>query len=92
MIVRIATEGQYRISSSVLDMLNELDNQMVHRVAEGDEESFRALLLQMLESVRSQGVLIPDEEITTSDVILPAPDTTLEEAKSLFTAEGVIPG
>jgi len=92
MIVRIATEGQYRVSSNLLDRLNDLDNQLIQLVATGDQASFCSVLDKMIGLVRTEGDLVPAEELIGSDVILPAPDTTLEEARELFTGEGIIPG
>ena len=92
MIVRIATEGQYRVSSDLLDRLNELDNQLIQLVATGDKDSFCSVLDSMIGLVRKEGQLVPAEELVGSDVILPAPDTTLEEARGLFAGEGLIPG
>jgi hypothetical protein len=91
MIVRIATEGQYKVSSSILDRLNELDNQLVQVVANGDPDDFGRVLEQMIGLVRQQGEVVPAEELVASDIILPAPDTTLEEARGLFVGEGLIP-
>ncbi len=92
MIVRIATEGQYRVSSALLDRLNELDNRLIQMVADGSQEQFGSLLAQMLAVVRKEGSPVAADELVTSDVILPAPDTTIEEARSLFVGEGLIPG
>lgn len=92
MIVRIATEGQYRVASDLLDRLNELDNQLIQYVATGDQASFCSVLSSMIGLVRQKGDLVPAEELVASDVILPAPDTTLEEARDLFTGDGLIPG
>jgi hypothetical protein len=92
MIVRIATEGQYRVSSDLLDKLNELDNQLVQLVASADQDNFINVLGKMIGLVRKEGQLVADEELVASDVILPAPDTTLEEARGLFAGEGLIPG
>ncbi len=92
MIVRIATEGQYRVSSDLLDRLNELDNQLIQLVADNDQDRFCSVLGSMIGMVRNEGKLVADEELVGSDVILPAPDTTLEEARGLFTGEGLIPG
>jgi hypothetical protein len=91
MIVRIATEGQYRVASGLLDQLNELDNRLIQVVAGGDTDSFGDVLGQMIGLVRKNGQPVPAEELIASDVILPAPDTTLEEARGLFTGEGLIP-
>ncbi len=92
MIVRILTEGQYRIPDSALDQLNKLDNQLVAAVSSGTEDHFKALFDQMIELVRQQGEPVPADDLHGSDVILPAPDTSIEEARKLFTGEGVIPG
>ena len=45
----------------------------------------------MLDFVRAHGAVVGDDEIETSDVILPPSDTTLEEAAREFTGEGLIP-
>ena len=92
MIVRILTQGQYRLPSSQLDRLNRLDNKIVDSIAASKEATYAKLLAQMLEIVRKRGTPLPMEELVESDVILPAPDTTLAEAKRLFRGEGVIPG
>lgn len=92
MIVRILSEGQYQVSSALLDELNAVDAEIVTAVAQGDAPRFRALLAQLLALVRERGVPVPAHELVASDVVLPQPDTTLEEAKALFTGEGAIPG
>lgn len=91
MIVRISTEGQYRIPSALLDKLNQLDNEIVEVVAAGDETKFRKLLDEMIILVRQQGEPLKPEEIAESQVILPPPDITLEDAKKLFTGAGLLP-
>lgn len=92
MIVRIATEGQYKVSSALLDRLNEFDNKLVQIVANGDESTFRQALNEILAMVRAQGTPVATEEFVSSDIIVPAPDTTLEEARTLFVGDGIIPG
>lgn len=92
MIVRIATEGQYRVPSAILDKLNGMDNELVRVVSEGDQAAFTNALEGILTLVRQNGSQIEAEELISSDIILPAPDTTIEEARSLFSGEGVIPG
>ncbi|MHB1006753.1 MAG: PspA-associated protein PspAA [Chloroflexota bacterium] len=92
MIVRISTEGQYRVGSAVLDQLNQLDNRIVEAVARGDEPAFHQLFRELVAYVRGNGEVVPAEELAASDVILPPPDTTLREARRLFAGEGIIPG
>lgn len=92
MIVRILSEGQYRLSGLHLDKLNDLDNEIVAVVEQGDEEAFRRLLAEMLDYVRRNGQPLPADELVESDVILPHPDITFKEAQALFTGEGLVPG
>ena len=89
--MRIATEGQYRLDDGQAAKLNELDNEIVSLVSSGDEEAFRRVFGQMLELARS-GSELEDDELTESEVILPPPDISIEEAREEFTGEGLIPG
>jgi len=90
-IVRIATENQFRLPDSDAQRLNDLDNEAVTAVESGDEEKFHELFDSMLELVRSDGVLLEEDDLEGSNVILPPPDLSFEEAKAEFTGEGLIP-
>ncbi len=92
MIVRILTEGQYNLPGRYVDDLNKIDNRLVEAVEAENREQFEKLLQQMLDVVRKHGKPVPDDEIVESDLLLPEPDLTLEEAEELFTGEGVVPG
>ena len=91
MIVRIATEGQYRLPDDDAARLNDLDNEAVAAVEAGDEETFHELFDRMLELVRSDGTPLQDDELEESDVIIPPPDISFVEAAEEFTGEGLIP-
>ncbi len=91
MIVRIASEGQFKIPDEDGERLNELDNRAVSAVEQGDEAGFRELFTQMLELISADGNALPDEELVVSDVIVPPRDITFDEAKDEFTGEGLIP-
>ncbi len=91
MIVRIATEGQWRLPDDDAQRLNDLDNQVVQAAEAGDEARFAELFAQMLDLVRRDGKMLGDDELEESDVILPPPDTTLVEAAHEFTGDGLIP-
>lgn len=92
MIVRISTEGQYRISAKVLDKLNKLDDHLVTIVATNNKAEFHRLFADIIELVRREGQAVPVEELVPSDVVLPPPDTELHEARRLIKADGLIPG
>jgi hypothetical protein len=91
-IVRISNEGQYELEDGSVRALNELDNQAVAACEEADEEHFLASFNKLLDLVRSQGRALDDDELTESDLILPPADISLEEAKTQFTGDGLIPG
>ena len=91
MIVRIATEDQYRLPDADAERLNELDNQAVSAVEAGDEDRFHEIFEEMLQLVRSDGQRLGDDELEESDVILPPPDLSFAEAGHEFTGDGLIP-
>ncbi|MDE2823984.1 MAG: hypothetical protein OXK79_10840 [Chloroflexota bacterium] len=92
MIIRILTEGQYNLPGAFLDELNDMDNNLVDVVAEEDRAKFEVALKAMLDLVRENGSPVPLEELVESDLVLPEPDITLEEAEELFVGEGLLPG
>ncbi|MGZ4166499.1 MAG: PspA-associated protein PspAA [Solirubrobacteraceae bacterium] len=92
MIVRIATEDQYEVSADDIPKLNELDNLAVASCEANDDGAFRDAFGRLLEYVRTHGRLVPEDELVGSDIILPPPDFSLEEAKVEFQGEGLIPG
>jgi hypothetical protein len=91
MIVRISGEDQYRLHSSEADRLNELDAAVVRAVESGDETGFEVAYPALLEFVRARGERLGDDEIESSDVILPPADMTFAEAGEEFTGDGLIP-
>lgn len=93
MIVRIATEGQYElVGDDVVRRLEELDNAAVSVCEVGSEAEFQAAYAQLLDFIRGHGQLVGDDVLSGSDLILPPPDVTLQEARAEFTGEGLLPG
>ena len=91
MIVRIATEGQYELHGGDEEKLRELDDRAVSACEVRDEEQFRDSFARLLDFVRTRGDAVPDDQLAASDLILPPPDTSMEEARADFTGEGLIP-
>ncbi|HEY1538629.1 MAG TPA: hypothetical protein VGF63_04460 [Solirubrobacteraceae bacterium] len=91
MIVRVMGEGQYRLSDDCVAHVNELDNAVVAAVEADDEDAFHAAFEEMLDVIRREGENVGDDEIETSDVIVPPSDTSFAEAAAEFTGEGLIP-
>ncbi|MFF1278916.1 hypothetical protein ACFVZC_37055 [Streptomyces marokkonensis] len=92
MIVRIMGEGQVTLAESRLAELNELDEELLAEMENGDGPGFRTTLQALLAKVHELGEPLPDESLEPSDLILPSPDATLEEVKELLTDDGLIPG
>jgi PspAA-like protein len=91
MIIRLMTEAQYRIDDGLVTQLNELDTEAERALEAGDEERLRGLLEQMAQSVREHGERLDDSDLSPSDLVIPPPDLSLEEAKELFADGGLIP-
>ena len=52
---------------------------------------FRSCSTQIIALMRAEGEPLPDDELHGSDVIVPPPDTSFEEARHEFTGDGLIP-
>jgi hypothetical protein len=90
-IVRILSEGQFKLADDAQTRLNEIDNEAVAAVEAGDEARFHELFDSMISLVESDGDPVADDELVESQVIIPPRDLTFEEAKGEFTGEGIIP-
>jgi len=91
MIVRISGEGQFDLADTESARLNELETSVVAAVEAGEEAAFKQALAALLDHVRSAGSAVADDALEGSDLILPPADTSLAEAESDFTGEGLIP-
>ena len=89
MIVRIAEEGQYRLSDEAQVRINELDDALEQALSGG---GFGAALAALLQEVRAIGEPVGDEELLPSDVVLPPADATADEVRAMLGEDGLIPG
>ena len=92
MIIRISTEGQYELADDAVDGLNALDNEAVTACESDDAARFTETYGRLLDYIRTKGSAVDDDHLGGSDLILPPPDVTLEEAKTEFSGEGILPG
>jgi hypothetical protein len=91
MIVRVSGEDQYRLDGADSEHVGELEDRVAASVERGDEDAFSQSFAALLDYVRSHGTRVGDDELESSDVILPPADVTLAEAAREFTGEGLIP-
>ncbi|MFM9367463.1 PspA-associated protein PspAA [Streptomyces sp. Da 82-17] len=92
MIVRIMGEGQVELADSHFAELNKLDDELLAEMESGDGPGFRATLAALLDKVRELGTPLPDDALEPSELILPAPEATLEEVREMLSEDGLIPG
>ena len=92
MIIRIMGEGQLDLADSHFDELNKLDDELLAEMENGDGPGFRRTLEALLDAVRTLGTALADDALEPSELILPAPDSTLEEVRAMLTEDGLIPG
>jgi hypothetical protein len=84
MIIRIIAEGQYSLEGKALTELDAMDDFLLDAISAGDEKKFASQLQKIVELVQTKGKKIADEELVESDLVIPAPDISLEEARDLF--------
>lgn len=85
MIIRVLTEGQYRLEGDALIELDRIDDFLLDTIKAGNEKDFAERLHDVVTLVQDKGQRIPDTELVESDLIIPASDTSFEEARELFT-------
>ncbi len=84
MIVRILSENQYRLDDAHWQAITKMDNQLEEAASKGDEAQFGALLEQLIGFIREHGQVVPNEELVTSQLLIPPPDMQMAEARKYF--------
>ena len=90
MIVRILDEGQYEIDDAHVEKLEELDQALLGAIEGGDERAFGSALAAVVASIHENGTKVDDPtHLAPSDLVVPAPDSTLEEVQALLASEDI---
>ena len=92
MIVRILGEGQFNVDGTDTAELNRLDTELEAAVENSDDAAFTAALQALLARVRAQGSPLPADILEPSDLILPGPDSSMDDVRKMLTDDGLIPG
>jgi CBS domain-containing protein len=90
-IVRVLGHGQFRMPDGSLSELNAIDDDVQAAFDDGDEPAFQAAVHRLVDAVTSLGEPLPDAELVPSDVVVPDPETTLDEAAMFMSEEGLVP-
>jgi len=85
MIVRIMSDNQYRLSDEQMRQFDLLDNDLEAALNDNNNEAFQAALQRLTEYVHQVGEVVPMDELVQSDLIVPAADMSLDEARQHFT-------
>jgi hypothetical protein len=91
MIVRLMGEGQFRVTDDHLGRLNEIDDAAIAALERGDEAGFREKLEELHRAVRELGEPLELSDLSSSALIVPPTDLSLDEARELFSGDGLIP-
>jgi hypothetical protein len=91
MIVRLMGEGQFRVTDAQLSRLNDIDDAAVAALERGDEAGFRKKLEELHCAVRELGEPLELSDLSSSALIVPPSDLSLDEARELFSGDGLIP-
>ncbi len=89
MIVRILSENQYRLDDTHWQAITKMDNQLEEAASQGDEALFGTLLEQLIGFIREHGQVVPNEELVTSQLLIPPPDMQMAEARKYFEENGL---
>lgn len=92
MIVRILHEGQFEITDSAIEELNQVDDQLVEAVAAEDHARFADLMARLHALVLRSSARVPADYLGESDIILPADDASIDDVRALLSEEGLVPG
>jgi PspA-Associated protein len=92
MIIRILGEGQFDVPDAELEKLNVLDAELEKAVGGQDQKAFDETLTKLLAEVRSVGTHVGDADLATSDLILPAEGSAIDDVADLLAEDGLIPG
>jgi hypothetical protein len=91
LIIRVFGVGQFEVPDDAMAELNDLDDALTGPVEQHDDAALHAGLEKVLEAVKRLGTPTPDDFIGPSDLMLPGPDSTVEEIRELLSEEGLIP-
>lgn len=100
-IVRVSGQGQFKVNGETLDRINDIDNSIVNLLEntdlDGDANSTKAKqkelnekIIEIINLIRTNGMPLDDKEIIQSQIMIPSPDISVDEAKKIFRGEGII--
>ena len=97
LIVRLAGHGQFKVKKDTVHRLNSIDDKIVELLkseitdSKTKEGQLQKNLNEILNLITKEGKPLDDKEIVNSDLIIPHPGLSVQEAEKIFKGEGLIP-
>jgi phage shock protein A len=91
-VVRIAGDDQYRLPANARSALEGMDEDLARAIDRNSVEDFARLTRRLVTFVNDMGERLPRDDVRGSDLIVPAADMTLADAKRLLDAGASGPG
>ena len=88
MIVRILGEAQFDVADTDKSTLDNLEHALNTAVEGHDETAFASALAALIDAVRRTGTPLAPDSFTSSDLVVPFSDATLDETKALLKEPG----
>lgn len=100
-IVRVSGQGQFKINREILDRINDIDNSIVNLLENTDtdvdvnsikvkQKELNEKVNEIINLIRTKGMPLGDKEIIQSQIMIPNPDISVDEAKKIFRGEGIV--
>ena len=100
-IVRVSGQGQFKVNREILDRINDIDNSIVNLLENTDtdvdvnsikvkQKELNEKVNEIINLIRTNGMPLDDKEIIQSQIMIPNPDISVDEAKKIFRGEGII--
>jgi len=86
-IVRVIGHGQFSVDNRTAKKISRIDNELIKiiELRKQGEKKYSQRVSEVLGLVKKDGLPLEHKEIIQSDIIVPGSDTSIEEAKNLFT-------
>ena len=98
-IIRISGGGQYEIDNNLLTQINDIDNKVVnilknHSNGQSNPEvvkkELKGKLEEIISFIKNNGRPVMETDIVKSNLYIPQPDISVDEAQNVFKDEGII--
>lgn len=86
MIVRIQGDGQYRLDDQAQADLAQLDDHLTAAADAGQAQEAHDVLVKAITLVHTRGVVLDEDDLSPSELILPPLDASLDETRALLHA------